>query len=87
MPLYKTSTVSGTTIGVYNAQRPSIAASKAFTTLRRQDKQLQNADVVVQTEGKKNSQSFQVEYKQVEDDFLGIVFRPIATKTSETTKE
>jgi hypothetical protein len=82
MPLYKTSTSTGTTIGVYNAQRPSIAATKAFTTLRRQDKQLIQSEVHVQTEGKKNSQSFQVEYKQVEDDFLGTVFRPIAIKSS-----
>jgi hypothetical protein len=81
MPLYKTSNGSGKTIGVYNAQRPSIAASKAFTSLRRQEKDLLNAEIFVQTEGKKITQSFQVEYKQIQDDFLGLVFRPIATKT------
>ena len=85
MPLYKTSNVSGLTIGVYNAQRPSIAASKAFTTLRRQNKDLRTADISVQTEGKKLSQAFQVEYKEVQDAFLGLVFRPIATRKE--TKE
>jgi len=79
MPLYLTVHESKT-VGTYNAQRPSVAACKAFTTLKRSNATLEQAFIEVQTEGKKNLSKFKVEYMQVEDKFLGLLHRPIATK-------
>ena len=77
--MYKT-TQSGVTIGIYNCQRPSAAACKAFTTLRRKDHSLKTASIAVATEGRVNSTIYDVEYARVEDAFFGSIERPVATK-------
>jgi len=67
-------------INVYTAQRPATAACKAFTTLRKANSGLLHAIIDVQTEGKKHASKFHVEYKMIEDDFLGSIKRPVAVK-------
>ena len=82
MPLYKT-TSSGVTIGIYNCQRPSAAACKAFTALRRKDRSLKTSAIAVATEGRSQSTIYNVEYARVEDPFFGFIDRPVATKRAE----
>jgi len=82
MPLYKTSHfITKETIGIFQGQRPSTAANKAFTKLRRSNKDLIEETIDVITEGHKHNTTYTVKYTQVNDPLLGIIMRPIATKT------
>jgi hypothetical protein len=79
MPLYQTLHDNGSVIGVYNAQRPSVAACKAFTTLRRINPSENALTIRVVTEGRKLSQAFNVHYAMTHDAFFGEIMRPVAT--------
>lgn len=79
MPLYKTSHLNSI-VGIYNCQRPSTAACKAFTTLKRRDPQLESAVILVTTEGRSLTTTFDVKYGSTQDDFFGTIFRPVASK-------
>ena len=79
MTLYQV--LLGTTVlGVYSAQRPSTAACKAFTVLRRKEPNLGPTKISVVTEGRKKLTDFIVEYKYDPDDYLKIEMRPVATR-------
>jgi hypothetical protein len=81
MPTYEVRRASDDfVIGQYTAQRPSTAATKAFTTLRRKDKSLDKETFMVQTESRSTRIQFRVEYREVNDDFLGLKKRPIAIR-------
>ena len=67
-------------VGSYNAQRPSTAAKKAFTTLRKRQKTLVKETFFVYTESRIKPQKFVVEYMESEDEFLGRIKRPVATR-------
>ena len=67
----------GLVIGQYNAQRPSVAATKALSAAKRRDGTTEFT-VGVRSASKKIVQ-FQVKYGQVTDSFLGTLERPIAT--------
>jgi hypothetical protein len=79
MPLYEVRK-GDQVIGQYAAQRPSTAATKAFTALRRKDKSLEKETFTVQTESRSTKMQFRVEYREVNDDFLGLRKRPIALR-------
>ena len=85
MPLYKTSLDSGHDIGIYSAQRPSVAACKAFSAYQKKSKTNEKSPLVVRvvTEGKTLCTRFQVVYAQVTDPFLGTLMRPVATQIKE----
>jgi hypothetical protein len=68
-------------IGTYSGQRPSTAACKAFTTLRRTNKSLQETQIKVLTQGHKNYVIYTVVYTDVEHALLGHVKKPVATKS------
>lgn len=81
MPLYEVRRSSdNNVIGQYTAQRPSTAATKAFTTLRKKDKTIEKETFMVQTDSRTKPVQFIVEYREVNDDFLGLKKRPIALK-------
>lgn len=67
-------------VGVYSGDRPAVAACKAFTSLRREDKSLDSATLHVVTEGRKRLTTYKVRYGALEDVFLGELMRPIAEK-------
>ena len=83
MPMYQTLNADGSVIGVYGGQRPSVAACKAFTTLRRQGREAPMCIHVV-TEGRKLSRAYDVNYAVVQDPFLGSMSRPVATARLDT---
>ena len=69
----------GQGIGIYNAQRPSVAACKTFSMLRRRNPKMQNAEISVVTEGnRKIEHNYMVTYKNDSDAFLGNIMRPVA---------
>ena len=87
MPLYKTSLDTGRDIGIYSAQRPSVAACKAYSAYYKKmglvnENESPKGPLVVRvvTEGKTLSTRFQVVYTQVTDPFLGTLMRPVATQ-------
>ena len=80
MPLYQTTNENGNVIGIYNGQRPSVAATKAFTTMRRRVPGLTESMVHVKTEGRREITKYSVVYCLVKDTFLGEIWRPVATK-------
>lgn len=57
-----------------------MAACKAFSAMRKKNKSLDNLDVEVMTEGRKNYTWYHVTYETVSDDLLGTIQRPIARK-------
>jgi len=81
MPVYYTKSTDGP-IGIYKAQRPSVAACKSFSTLRRRRKSLEQSNITVVTEGpKKIEHHFCVSYGLcARPHVLGPLMRPIATK-------
>ncbi len=79
MPLYKTSQ-NEKIVGIYNCQRPSAAACKALTALRRKDQSIEKAVIQVQTEGRLLSAKFDVTYESVNDSFFGSIKMPVARK-------
>jgi hypothetical protein len=81
-PLYKT-TLEDKIIGIYNCQRPSAAASKAFTTLRRKDPELLKQQIHVHTEGRSACVTYDVSYETVLDSFFGSIKMPVARKSGE----
>lgn len=78
MPLYQTRTATDA-VGVFQGQRPSAAACKAFSKLRRLNKDLVEQKIYVLTEGHKMSSAYNVQYIEV-TDALGTFKRPVATK-------
>jgi hypothetical protein len=68
----------------YCAQRPSSAACKGLTSLRRKDSSIDSVVLSVQATSKKTPMRFRVEYKEIQDDFLGLLKRPVATKLEDT---
>jgi hypothetical protein len=79
MTLYQV--LLGTTVlGIYSGQRPSAAACKAFSVMRRKDPSLGPTRLSVVTEGRKKTTEFMVEYKNEPDAFLNISMQPVATK-------
>lgn len=78
MPLYRV--FHETFDAEYSAQRPSSAANKGLTALRKRDPSLESIILYVQTSTKKRPTKFLVEYKEQEDPFLGLSKRPVATK-------
>jgi hypothetical protein len=82
-PQYKTRTRSRREIGIYTGQRPSVAACKAFSTLRKKDKTITTFDVEVMTEGRRNYTWYRVTYETVDDALLGSMMRPVARKILE----
>lgn len=78
MPTYKTF-YNSVEVGVYSGQRPSTAACKAFTQLRKA-KPTNEAIIDVLSTTKKKPIQFRVEYKESTDDLLGTIYRPYATK-------
>lgn len=85
MPLYRTLYKSNE-VGVYSGQRPSVAACKAFTQLRKKDP-IKEACIEVYSVSRKSSTNFDVVYKQVDDDLLGSIYRPFATKSGSTKRD
>ena len=83
MPLYKTLTDADVDIGIYSSQRPSTAACKAFTVLRRKNFTLNECKIKVCTEGRKDVIVYTVTYTDVQDAFLGALKRPIAVKSED----
>jgi hypothetical protein len=82
MPIYQTKS-DDVPIGRYSAQRPSVAACKSFTSLRRRNKDLKKAEITVVTEGpKKIIHDYSVSYDESIHDLLGLMFRPVAVLKS-----
>jgi hypothetical protein len=78
MPIYQTK-FEGQSVGIYTAQRPSIAACKTFSTLRRRNPHMSEARIAVVTEGhRKIEHNYNVTYKNETDSFLGNITRPVA---------
>lgn len=67
-------------LGIYSGQRPSAAACKAFSVLRRKNPDIGPTKLAVVTEGRKKTTEFMVEYKHAPNEFLKIEMQPIATK-------
>jgi hypothetical protein len=82
VPLYKT-TKDLKIVGFYNCQRPSAAACKAFTSLRRKDNSLTRETIQVTTEGRSASVNYDVSYESVDDVFFGKIMMPVAKKSGE----
>lgn len=80
MPLYKTMRPDLTTIGIYSGSRQQVAACKALTALRRKNKDLTDATVLVQTDTRKMFVTYRVTYETVVDEYLGTLQRPVARK-------
>lgn len=76
--------MNGVPLGVYSGQRPSAAACKAFTVLRRKDPEMGPTKLAVVTEGRKKTTEFVVEYKSAPNEFLKIEMQPVATKITDT---
>jgi hypothetical protein len=86
MPVYDVyDFVTNTHIGTYTAQRPSIAACKGLTILRKQDKSIEKRCISIQVSSKKERTLFDVEYKDATHAFLGSCKKSIATKRHEQT--
>lgn len=79
MTLYQV-LLGSTVLGIYSGQRPSAAACKAFSVLRRKDTTIGPTKLSVVTEGRKKTTEFMVEYKRAPDAFLNIEMQPVATK-------
>lgn len=69
---------NGLLIGIYKAQRPSSAAHKSMTVLKRRYG-LNEARIEILTEGTKRLYVFNVKYQEVFDNFLGLRLRPVAS--------
>lgn len=78
-PKYRVQLTDGTLLGQYDADRPAIAAQKAFTVLRKKDTNLEETVVVVYSEKRKKPRTFNVRYTLVDDVFLGPLKRPVAS--------
>lgn len=79
MPVYETRH-SGKLIGTYTSQRPSGAATKAFTQIAKTTEATEPVHIEVCSTCKKKACIFMVEYKDVTDSFFGTMRRPVATK-------
>jgi hypothetical protein len=81
MPLYQTlKSDTKEPIGIFQGQRPSAAANKAFTKLRRTNKDLVEQIIDVVTEGHKHTTRYNVKYSEVNDELLGLIKKPVSTK-------
>lgn len=87
MPLYQVRNASCNSIlGHYIGDRPSAAACKASTSMRRKDPMLKTMRLKVLTEGRKMHVTFEVTYEAASSDAFseacGIVNRPKARKVT-----
>jgi hypothetical protein len=74
-------------VNTYKAQRPSVAACKAFTQLQKKSTNEMSARIEVKTVGTKRSHIFHVEYKEAQEGPFGPLRRPVATIVQDFNNE